>query len=193
MKSARVWTSCGLAALFLLLCLATPLAAKGGGQVHVRGYYRSDGTYVQPHVRSAPDGNPYNNYSFPGNYNPNTNKITTGDPDAYLRRYYSRQSSRSYSTSASAEGSRSVDVIKKGRSGYTRGHASRTPFSSRTAAIQETLKRLGYDPGPVDGVWGPRTELAVMYYQACNGLEVDGVVGQATTESLLLDLKLRTK
>lgn len=32
--------------------------------VHVRGYTRSDGVYVQPHVRSAPDGNPYNNYSY---------------------------------------------------------------------------------------------------------------------------------
>lgn len=30
--------------------------------VYVHGYSRSDGTYVQPHYRSAPDGNPYNNY-----------------------------------------------------------------------------------------------------------------------------------
>ncbi|MFA6280231.1 MAG: hypothetical protein WC612_05520 [Bdellovibrionales bacterium] len=30
--------------------------------VYVNGYSRQDGTYVEPHYRSAPDGNPYNNY-----------------------------------------------------------------------------------------------------------------------------------
>lgn len=30
--------------------------------VHVDGYTRSDGTYVNEHYRSAPDGDPYNNY-----------------------------------------------------------------------------------------------------------------------------------
>ncbi len=60
------------------------------GRVYVRGYYRKDGTYVRPHYRTAPDGNPYNNYSFPGNYNPNTGKITTGDPQKYLDRYYNK-------------------------------------------------------------------------------------------------------
>ncbi len=34
------------------------------GDVYVRGYTRGNGTYVQPHIRSAPDGNPYNNYSY---------------------------------------------------------------------------------------------------------------------------------
>lgn len=30
---------------------------------NVRGYTKSNGTYVAPHTRSAPDGNPYNNQS----------------------------------------------------------------------------------------------------------------------------------
>ena len=60
------------------------------GRVRVRGYYRKDGTYVKPHYRTVPDGNPYNNYSYPGNYNPNTGKITPGDPQKYLNRYYNR-------------------------------------------------------------------------------------------------------
>lgn len=59
-------------------------------QVRVRGYYRKDGTYVRPHLRTRPDGNPYNNYSFPGNYNPNTGQITPGNPETYLRNYYNR-------------------------------------------------------------------------------------------------------
>lgn len=29
----------------------------------VSGHFRSNGTYVSPYLRSAPDGNPYNNYS----------------------------------------------------------------------------------------------------------------------------------
>jgi hypothetical protein len=32
----------------------TPPSYSGGGTVHVRGYYRKDGTYVRPHTRSAP-------------------------------------------------------------------------------------------------------------------------------------------
>ena len=59
-------------------------------QVHVRGYYRSNGTYVQPHYRSNPDGNPYNNWSYPGNVNPYTGKVATGNPETYLDNYYNR-------------------------------------------------------------------------------------------------------
>jgi hypothetical protein len=31
-------------------------------QVHVKGYYRSNGTYVKPHIRSSPDSSRSNNY-----------------------------------------------------------------------------------------------------------------------------------
>ena len=74
-----------------------PLEVDAAGRVRVRGYYRKDGTYVKPHYRSAPDGNPYNNYSYPGNYNPNTGRITPGNPQTYLNRYYNKSSS-SYSS-----------------------------------------------------------------------------------------------
>jgi hypothetical protein len=30
--------------------------------VHVKGYYRKDGTYVRPHIRSSPDSSRSNNY-----------------------------------------------------------------------------------------------------------------------------------
>ena len=33
--------------------------------VYVDGYIRSDGTYVSPHVRSAPDSSKWNNYGRP--------------------------------------------------------------------------------------------------------------------------------
>ena len=41
-------------------------------------------------IAPRPDGNPYNNWSFPGNTNPYTGKTATGDPAAYLRGYYNR-------------------------------------------------------------------------------------------------------
>ena len=56
--------------------------------VWVSGYYRKDGTYVMGHWRSSPDGNPYNNWSFPGNINPYTGRIATGNPETYLKNYY---------------------------------------------------------------------------------------------------------
>lgn len=39
-------------------------------QVQVDGHFRRDGTYVQPHVRSAPDNQRYNNYNAQGSVNP---------------------------------------------------------------------------------------------------------------------------
>ena len=45
--------------------------------VHVRAYTRSDGTQVQAHYRSAPDGNFDNNWSTLGNVNPYTGEPGT--------------------------------------------------------------------------------------------------------------------
>jgi hypothetical protein len=59
----------------LVLCLSAPALAA-----QVQGYYRRDGTYVAPHSRTNPDGNPYNNYSTQGNYNPNTGQMGTVNP-----------------------------------------------------------------------------------------------------------------
>lgn len=66
--------------LMVLMFLACFMAASRAEAEWVKGYFRSNGTYVQPYQRSNPDGNPYNNYSYPGNYNPNTGQITTGNP-----------------------------------------------------------------------------------------------------------------
>jgi hypothetical protein len=46
-----------------VFCFALPGHA---GDVHVKGYYRKDGTYVRPHIRSAPD------HSLSNNYGPST-------------------------------------------------------------------------------------------------------------------------
>ena len=43
---------------------------------------------MEPYSRTKPDGNPFNNYGYPGNYNPNTGRYSGGSPDSYLRNYY---------------------------------------------------------------------------------------------------------
>ena len=45
--------------------------------VYVSAYTRSDGTHVQAHYRSAPDGEFDNNWSTLGNVNPYTNEPGT--------------------------------------------------------------------------------------------------------------------
>jgi hypothetical protein len=101
-------------------------------QVHVRGYYRSNGTYVQPHMRSSPDGNPYNNYSYPGNTNPYTGKVATGDPDTYLKNYYNRSTTTS-STSSNSSGTYSSSTYPSSTSSYP-STSTTYPNSSSTSS-----------------------------------------------------------
>ena len=57
-----------------------------------------------------------------------------------------------------------------------------------TQALQSALTTLGFDPGPVDGWFGPETEDGVTSYQSARGLIVDGLVGPQTWGSLRDDL-----
>lgn len=46
--------------------------------------------------------------------------------------------------------------------------------------LQQKLSELGYNVGPIDGVFGPRTETAVIKFQTDRGIDIDGVVGDQT-------------
>ena len=72
------------------------------GSTYVSGYVKSNGTYVRGHYRTCPDSSPYNNYSFPGNYNPNSGRITGGSRSSYIDNYYgySSYSPRAYTSSS---------------------------------------------------------------------------------------------
>jgi hypothetical protein len=70
--------------MFKKILLAAVLGAGAvfGGQqasadVYVRGYFRSNGSYVAPHFRSDPDGNFFNNWSTYPNINPYTGRRGT--------------------------------------------------------------------------------------------------------------------
>jgi hypothetical protein len=47
--------------ILLVIVFSVPVFVFAG-DVNVRGYYRKDGTYVRPHIRSSPDQYKHNNY-----------------------------------------------------------------------------------------------------------------------------------
>jgi peptidoglycan hydrolase-like protein with peptidoglycan-binding domain len=58
------------------------------------------------------------------------------------------------------------------------------PGSGFVRGLQRRLASAGYMPGPVDGRYGPRTELAVSRFQASHGLKADGIAGPLTVGRL---------
>ena len=58
-------------AALIAIALAGPASAS---DTYVNGYFKSDGTYVQPHHRTTPNNSTYDNYNSPGGYNPWTGK-----------------------------------------------------------------------------------------------------------------------
>jgi hypothetical protein len=93
----RVLAMVGLA-IFLGGLFAPALA----DDVSVRGYFRRDGTYVQPHMRSAPDSSFNNNWSTYPNINPYTGQQGTRQPKLFDY----NQGSRDYDYGLSGSGRR---------------------------------------------------------------------------------------
>lgn len=50
--------------------------------------------------------------------------------------------------------------------------------------VQQKLKNWGYYTGAVDGIFGPKTKEAVMYFQRKNGLTADGIAGPKTLAAM---------
>lgn len=55
--------------------------------------------------------------------------------------------------------------------------------------IQAALKAHGFDPGPLDGIYGNRSKQAVRDFQRSRGLRVDAIVGPKTLAALLPELR----
>lgn len=50
--------------------------------------------------------------------------------------------------------------------------------------LQKILKGFGFNPGPVDGIFGPLTEKAVREFQMSVGINPDGIVGPQTLKKI---------
>jgi Putative peptidoglycan binding domain/Resolvase, N terminal domain len=60
--------------------------------------------------------------------------------------------------------------------------------STRVGALQRMLRRLGYQCGPVDGLYGPLTAASVRWFQIKHGFPATGAIDEPT----LAYLRLRT-
>ena len=83
--------------------------------------------------------------------------------------------------------------------GAIRGYSSFTLPTLRSGRVndrelvrglQEILRRLGYNPGGIDGRFGSRTRSAVSAFQSSKSLRADGVVGRNTWQALDYDLRV---
>jgi len=54
---------------------------------------------------------------------------------------------------------------------------------------QTRLKELGFDPGVIDGKFGPNTKRAILAFQRSVGISADGVVGPITWSHLFKEVK----
>ena len=50
--------------------------------------------------------------------------------------------------------------------------------------LQKRLKELGFEPGPIDGLYGPKTEKAIRAYQKSHGLVQTGRISTRLLNSL---------
>ena len=55
---------------------------------------------------------------------------------------------------------------------------------AQVVSLQKQLKALGFDPGAVDGKFGPGTKKALIAFQKSKGLQADGMVGPASLAAL---------
>lgn len=52
--------------------------------------------------------------------------------------------------------------------------------------MQATLAQLGFDPGGIDGVFGPKTLRALIQFQRGQQLQADGILGPKTAQALAI-------
>ena len=82
-----------------LLTVTAILVSSGfasAGDVLVNGYYKSNGTYVEPYHRTTPDNTLSNNYSTRGNVNPYTGQAGTVNPNYQTTNPYSTRSATGF-------------------------------------------------------------------------------------------------
>ena len=65
----------------IVFIAAFAMVTWASAQTYVKPHTRKDGTYVEGHVRSAPNNTNLDNYGTKGNYNPYTGQAGTQQPN----------------------------------------------------------------------------------------------------------------
>ena len=179
---------------------------------YVKGYHRSDGTYVKGHYRTNPNNTNRDNYSTRPNVNPWTGERGYIAPDnkplpSYSRTYKSPPAIQYRTTSSSAN--RSPNITNSYPSHTTdiptwTGNVSvyKRPSGSsilseaityhhrqynlkQRQVIETILYDLNLDPGLVDGQFTNQTVAAVKRLQQAIGVTADGMCGPKTLNRLI--------
>ena len=53
-----------------------------------------------------------------------------------------------------------------------------------TKDLQSALAAAGFNPGPIDGIHGPKTDAAIVAFKAAQGMRARPYVGPLTLEAL---------
>ncbi len=122
--------------LFFFLFLFS-FAQTNPNHVYVSGYYRSNGTYVKPHYRTAPNNTNRDNFSTRGNINPYTgqpgyikpdsNTSSTHTPSTYSNTTYSNSNYKRINSTSS-----NTDYSNNKARDYSTNHPT-----SKTTTVNE--------------------------------------------------------
>lgn len=104
----------------LLIFSLFSFAQTNSKHVYVKGYHRSDGTYVQPHYRTSPNNTNTDNFSTQGNINPYTGQPGYISPDNKAKTYEQKVTTNHNKYEVIQENTNDVFSNKK-RKYYTTG------------------------------------------------------------------------
>ena len=135
--------------VFLLIGISSFAQSKSSSDVYVKGYTRSDGVYVKPHYRSAPNGTNRDNFSTKGNTNPYTGEKGYIKPDKETYNYTnsyrntgSSSSSRPFSYKTLQKSSHSLFGIDLNKDWYTL-----TDVSGKSYFLEQEHRKKNNIPG----------------------------------------------
>lgn len=106
--------------------------------------------------------------------------VLAGNPTEFSKRL---KASRYYTADEAKYTATLVSLYRE----FMRGLSTKFDLFS-TLGVQQALDALGYEPGALDGLAGPKTTAAITAFQRDNGLTADGIVGRITRAELADEL-----
>lgn len=74
---------------------------------------------------------------------------------------------------------------QRGQAGQQGQRGQQAMDQEQIREAQQQLKEAGFDPGPIDGIFGERTKSALREFQQAHGLPQTGQLDQATRQELM--------